>query len=366
MGVRCPAPILRPCLPLALAAVLLLAGCAATLPSAPLSERPPDCSANGRDCLQRGRALFEASRRAAVHLIEEKSGGYRLPSAPVAYLHHGRTRYSALLLHGLNDSAYYMEDLAQLLYRNGFNVITVLLPGHGTVTEDMLEATAEQWRARVEEGLVMASLVGEKVVVGGFSLGGALAIDAVLRGADVHAVLLFSPALRLRSFDAVAGLACAPLARQAMVETDLPPNPVKYKHRVGNGVCQLARLMRHNLAIAEGDGALSGQDALRALARRMHVPTFAALTYADERISPQAVLTLAGAVPAPTLVVTFGTPERDEPKVLPNGARVLHIADAELPHSFLVRRTNPHNGQANPYFDRMAEALIGFLRGHLE
>jgi hypothetical protein len=203
-------------------------------------------------------------------------------------------------------------------------------------------------------------------VVGGFSLGGALAIDAVLRGADVHALLLFSPALRLRSYDAVAGLACVAPARQAMVETDLPPNPVKYKHRVGNGVCQLARLMRHNLAVAEGDGASGDEDALRALARRVRVPTFAALTYADERILPQVVLAFAGAVAAPALVVTFGTPGGGEPAVLPNGARVLHIADAELPHSFLVRRTNPYNSQANPYFDRMADVLVGFLREHSE
>ncbi len=131
------------------------------------------CAPDGRDCLAQGRADFEAYRRVKLQAIRDKSQGYRLPSAPVAFIHPKRTEYSVLPVHGLNDSAYYMADLGEFLYRKGFNVITVLLPGHRTDTRDMLDVTAEQWRAEVDLGLGMASLVGRKIILGGFSLGAA-------------------------------------------------------------------------------------------------------------------------------------------------------------------------------------------------
>jgi pimeloyl-ACP methyl ester carboxylesterase len=245
------------------------------------------------------------------------------------------------------------------------NVLTLLLPGHGTDTREMLEVTAEQWRAEVERGLQMAALVGDKVIVGGFSLGAALSIDAVLRHPDIHGLLLFSPAIELRSFNGVAGFTCVPGLSSTIVETDLPPNPVKYTYRAGNGVCQLSRLMASNLS----DGASAGHPdepltqatLLHRMGGRIRVPTFVALTYADARISPQTALAFAGEIDAPVLVVTFGESESSPPPVLANGGRVLHIDDQNLPHSYLVRRINPYNGQQNPHFEPMAEALTRFF-----
>ncbi|MEN8261619.1 MAG: alpha/beta fold hydrolase, partial [Pseudomonadota bacterium] len=288
------------------------------------------------------------------------------PQCTRALIHPVRTEYSVLLVHGINDSAYYMADVGELLYRNGFNVITVLLPGHGTNTKDMLNVKAEQWRSEVELGLKMASLVGKKIMLGGFSLGGALAIDAVLRHQDIHGLLLFSPAIRLRSYDSIAALACAPGLRSYMVETKLMRNPVKYKRRAGNGACQLSRLMQHNLAFADNDTGESRakSNRLRKMARRVRIPTFLAMSYADARISPRTMLEFAGSVPAPVFVATFGSTEHADAPVLSNGGTIRHIADDNLPHSFLVRRSNPHNGQKNPYFDLLGEAVIDFLNEH--
>jgi len=203
-------------------------GCARVLAPTLVLPHTVQCAPDGRDCLAQGRADFEAYRRVKLQEIRDKSQGYRLPSAPVAFIHPKRTAYSVLLIHGLNDSAYYMADLGEFLYRKGFNVITVLLPGHGTDTRDMLDVTAEQWRAEVDLGLGMASLVGQKIILGGFSLGASLAIDALLRHREIYGLVLFSPAMRFRSFASISILACAPGVRSFVLETDLPPNPVKY------------------------------------------------------------------------------------------------------------------------------------------
>lgn len=344
--------------------VWLLAGCATAL--APVTDRSvvTDCGVAADSCLLLGQKRFEAYREQKLREITRQSQGYRLPSAPTAHLHPKRTEYSVLLIHGLNDSAYYMDDIAALLHKQGLNVLTVLLPGHGTDTKDMLEVTAEQWRAEVEQGLDMASLVGSKVIVGGFSLGGTLSIDAAMRRSDIHGLLLFSPAIKLRSFDAISGLSCAPGLRGMTVETDLPPNPVKYKHRVGNGVCQLSRLIENNLSNgeAERDEPASYIQRLHEMGQRLQVPTFVALTYADARISPQAVLEWSSQIRSSVTITTFGLAQEDAAPRLSNGGEIIHINDKELAHSFLVRRSNPYNGQMNPYFDEMGYVITRFLK----
>lgn len=343
-----------------LSAILNLEGCTSAL--RPITAIPSviSCATDGNTCLNKGRADFEAYRLAKITETNRKSGGYRFPSAPVAFIHPTRTKYSILLIHGLNDSAYYMADLADFLYRQGFNVITVLLPGHGTNTLEMSEVSAEQWRTEVETGMRMASLIGEKTILGGFSLGASLALDALDRHQEVAGLLLFSPTIRMKHYGSISSLTCLPGLGSMMIKTALAPNPVKYKYRLVNSVCQLSRLMEHN--IQEGDWYASASKKLHLLARRVNVPTFMALSYADQRISPEAALDFAGSIVAPVLVTTFGKPETEVNPVLANGGRIVPITDVGLPHSYLIRKTNPYNGQYNPCFDRVVDVLAGFLR----
>jgi len=343
-----------------LPAVLVLEGCTTAL--RPIIGLPSvtSCRADGNSCLSQGRRDFEAYRLAKITETNRKSGGYRLPSAPVAFIHPTRTKYSILLIHGLNDSAYYMADLANFLYHQGFSVVTVLLPGHGTNTLEMSEISAEQWRAEVEIGMQMASLIGEKTILGGFSLGASLALDALDRHQEVAGLLLFSPAIRMKYYGSISSLTCLPGLGSMMIKTALSPNPVKYKYRLVNGVCQLSRLMEHN--IQEGEWYTSTSKKLHLLARRVNIPTFMALSYADQRISPKAALDFAGSIVAPVLVTTFGKPKTKVIPVLANGGRIVPITDVGLPHSYLIRKTNPYNGQYNPCFDRLANVLAGFLR----
>jgi hypothetical protein len=120
-------------------------------------------------------------------------------------------------------------------------------------------------------------------------------------------------------------LACIAGLRSYVLETDLPPNLVKYKYCVGNSVCQLSRLMEHNLRVSNTAvcGAVTvylGEDARAA--RRVRVPTFVAPSYGDRRISPTATLEFAGSIPAPVLMATFGKAEDRSVPVLANGGKV--------------------------------------------
>ena len=346
--------------------MLTLAGCASPLNQVTMTPAP-ECGIQPQYCFLAGRAQFEAYRQAKLDLIRARSdNGDRTPSAPIALLHPTRTKYAALLIHGLNDSAFYMADLAALLYMSGINVITILLPGHGTNIADMRRVTAEQWRSEVEAGLLMTHLVGERLLVGGMSLGGALAIDATFRHSDISGLLLFAPALELRSVDGLTWLTCAPLLGEIAAETELKESPVKYKKRVANGVCQLKRIMSHNAhyAAQADSSAVPGTDRMAVMGEQIHIPTFVAMTYADARVSPDAILKFSASIRAPTTIATYGVPDAVVPQPLPNGAMLLSLAPEGLRHSNLVRRSNAYNDEFNPYFDRLADALTGFLATH--
>lgn len=339
-----------------------LGGCATPLKNESAVRPAPDCQEREEFCYLTGVELFEIYREQKLERIESRSKGYRAPSVPIAKLTGARTRYAALLIHGLNDSSYYMHDLAEVFEERGINAVGILLPGHGTRTEDTLLVKAEDWRREVAFGLELADLLGEKTLIVGFSLGAALGIDAVLQGREAYGLFLFSPALETQ-YPVLSRFACFPVLRNVLLQTELPTNPVKYTQRSVNSVCQLRRLMRSNLRRA-GSKAEPGQeyeDDFAALGGLIRVPTFIGITYADARITPGSVLSFANHVNGPTKVVTFGA-AGSQPGQLQNGGEVQHLASDPLPHSYLILERNEFNPQENPHFGALREELSRFIR----
>ena len=112
----------------------------------------------------------------------------------------------ALLVHGLTDSPYSMRAVAEVLYRSGFEVTVVRLPGHGTLPSMMTEMQARDWVAAVHLAArdVAARTPAEApFYIGGYSSGAALALGYTLRSLDDATlrrparVLLLSPAIQL-------------------------------------------------------------------------------------------------------------------------------------------------------------------------
>ncbi|MBV8639237.1 MAG: alpha/beta fold hydrolase [Candidatus Eremiobacteraeota bacterium] len=91
---------------------------------------------------------------------------------------HGEVRpLSVVLFHGLSASPTQFVRFAHELHAHGHNVIVPRLPRHGhqdRLSTGLAHLTADDLRRFADESVDLASGLGEKVVVGGFSLGGLL------------------------------------------------------------------------------------------------------------------------------------------------------------------------------------------------
>ena len=104
-----------------------------------------------------------------------------------------------LLVHGLGDSPWSFSDLAVALSEQGYLVRTVLLPGHGTSPDDMLDVSAEQWQEVVhQQAKQLEKDVPGKVYLGGFSTGANLILDYAYQHPSIAGLALFSPGFKSR------------------------------------------------------------------------------------------------------------------------------------------------------------------------
>ncbi len=91
-----------------------------------------------------------------------------------------------LLVHGLTDSPYYMRAMGDVFRNNGYYVVGIRLPGHGTAPGALVQIHRDEWYDAVRYG---AWIVQKKIhqypnakfVVGGFSTGGTLLLKYVIQ-----------------------------------------------------------------------------------------------------------------------------------------------------------------------------------------
>lgn len=79
-----------------------------------------------------------------------------------------------LVLHGFTGNPGSMRALAERFAAAGYTVDLPLLPGHGTVVDDMLDTGWSDWAAHAEARYAALAERCEQVVVVGLSMGGAL------------------------------------------------------------------------------------------------------------------------------------------------------------------------------------------------
>ncbi len=99
-----------------------------------------------------------------------------------------------LLIHGYNDSPRSLEGVAQHLAAHGWTVRLPLLPGHGRSLETWDAWTADEAIQHVRSEFEALQASHGTVVVGGISMGGALACWLAAE-AEPAAVVLFAPIL---------------------------------------------------------------------------------------------------------------------------------------------------------------------------
>lgn len=143
------------------------------------------------DCDQR---QFETDY--ATHFLDGESKP-REVGAP--FLIRGETRnLGVLLIHGYMAAPFEVAGLAVYLGRRGHRLYVPRLRGHGTAPEDLAGRTRQDWIASVDRGYAILKNQCRRVVVGGFSTGGALALDLAARDPEVAGVFAICPPRRLR------------------------------------------------------------------------------------------------------------------------------------------------------------------------
>lgn len=110
--------------------------------------------------------------------------------------HHRGSSTGVLLCHGFTGCPQSLRPWAEHLAGRGLTVSLPLLPGHGTRWQDLRHTTWRDWYAAVEGELRDLAGRCERVVVGGLSMGGALALRLAAHHAPaVTGLVLVNPAV---------------------------------------------------------------------------------------------------------------------------------------------------------------------------
>lgn len=250
-------------------------------------------------------------------------GKYEL-SKPFILHHHKKTAKSILLIHGLSDSTYYMKDMSNFFYSLGWNVVAILLEGHGTYYKDLKKATHQAWMKQTKTGIRIAKLLGQEVYAGGFSTGATLAIQQSLIDKNIQGLFLVAPALGFHGNIEYA--TCYTYWLHPYVKTSTKTKlPIRYPKISTKGVCELNKLMN------DLESKLKKNT-------KIEIPTYIAISAMDTVVSKEHIMDLY------------------ENKL--SGEKALFHFDQQMgiPHGIMT------DGSSNPYLKVMFENLKNFMK----
>ena len=184
-------------------------------------------------------------------------------------------RGAVLLVHGLSDSPYSMRALAETFYAQGYYVLALRLPGHGTIPSALVDVSWKDWYAAVVLAAKHAAAKagpGKPFFAGGHSTGAALVTLYSVRALDdpslpkPERLYLVSPAIGISPFailtNIVAGLSFIPYFEKSKWIDMLPEyDPYKYNSfpvNAGNQIDTLTRVLRKATLAAAKNGRLDG------------------------------------------------------------------------------------------------------------
>lgn len=114
----------------------------------------------------------------------------------------GGRRIGVLLSHGFTGSPASIKPWGKHLGAKGYGVRVPLLPGHGTTWQDLNTLTWDDWYGEITRAFDALCLDHDAVVVGGLSMGGALALQVAADHPDrVAGLVLVNPAIATKRLD---------------------------------------------------------------------------------------------------------------------------------------------------------------------
>lgn len=173
---------------------------------------------------------------------------------PFLFLPERPNGVGALLIHGLLASPAELRDYGRYLSQRGYTVLGVRLKGHGTSPHDLRQQTYEDWYSSVERNFAILGAYCERIVLIGFSTGGALALLYAAERPDVSAVVAVAVPIKFRNpaFMLVSWLETGnrlvdwgpmPRGLKAFIENQ-PEHPrVNYRHVPVKSLYELRRLI---------------------------------------------------------------------------------------------------------------------------
>ena len=115
--------------------------------------------------------------------------------APII-LFDAKNDIGVVLSHGYMAAPKEMRTLAEYLFAKNINVHVIRLRGHGTDPQALKEVTMQDWETDFERAFVAMRQVCNKVYIGGFSMGGLLALEHASQY-KVDGVIVINSALKL-------------------------------------------------------------------------------------------------------------------------------------------------------------------------
>jgi carboxylesterase len=145
-------------------------------------------------------------------------------NGPFLFAHEQKTKFSFLLIHGFTASPWEMKNLGEYLYEKGYNVYGMLLDGHGTKEEDLLKVKWEDWYQSVDDAYELTKLMGDNVIVAGFSTGGDLALLLALNKPEMKGVVSIASAIFFEDWK----ISLSPVGKY-FIKYNLRPLPMELK-----------------------------------------------------------------------------------------------------------------------------------------
>ena len=297
----------------------------------------------------RNRDMLRRAHAGAADLEKIVDGNAPFESKPPAGFPSGQQkpyRRGVLLTHGLTSSPYMMRHLAAFFQQNGFRVMVVLLPGHGTQPGDLLEVTWQEWAKTVAYGAYKLAEEVDEVYLAGYSIGGALSVYQSLRDSRVRGLFLFSPAIRITPKAAWANLHklyswLMPSAKWIHIFPDR--DIYKYESFTKNAAAQMHALSRKLSALLQQ--------------HQLNIPVFTVASEDDITVKTSAILEFISRArhPSSKLVLYTTEPEKFPPSIL---AGKLELVNSTVPAqkilssahtAIVVPPEDTHYGAAGEY-----------------
>ncbi len=200
--------------------------------------------------MQEDMSEFNEERNAVVSHIHAKAEHIGKP----VFLHRPNNHIGIVLCHGYLSAPAEVLPLAEHLHRLGYSVYVPRLRGHGTAPEQLAKVTAEDWIRGYLRAFTIVRNTCQHVILGGFSAGGLLALEAASMHKSILGCFAISPCLQLadpsakfvplvHGWNQIMDTLHLPSAAYRRFENNAENPEINYPENYLSGVQQLERLI---------------------------------------------------------------------------------------------------------------------------